>query len=83
MKKNLFIRNVDSELLDRLSRQAKDKNLSRNQFILETLAQADPLESYRKLYAEQTHQQAQNTKVLQEVTSKQDRILEILTEYDF
>lgn len=30
MKKDLLIRDVDSELLDRLSRLAKDKNISRN-----------------------------------------------------
>lgn len=55
MKKDLLIRDVDSELLDRLSRLAKDKNISRNKLILETLELLDPLESYQKLYAEQSH----------------------------
>lgn len=81
--KELKIRNVDSELLDRLSRLAKEKNISRNELILETLEQLDPLESYQKLYAEQSHQQAQNTKVLKEVASKQDKILALLESVDY
>ena len=81
--KELKIRNVDSELLDRLSRLAKEKNISRNELILETLEQRDPLESYQKLYAEQSHQQAQNTKVLKEVASKQDKILALLESVDY
>lgn len=81
--KELKIRNVDSELLDRLSRLAKEKNISRNELILETLEQLDPLESYQKLYAEQSHQQAQNTKVLKEVASKQDKILSLLESVDY
>ncbi|POA08065.1 hypothetical protein I6J04_13020 (plasmid) [Staphylococcus carnosus] len=83
MKKNLLIRDVDSELLDRLSRLAKDKNISRNKLILETLELLDPLESYQKLYAEQSHQQAQNTKVLKEVANKQDKILALLESVDY
>ena len=81
--KELKIRNVDSELLDRLSRLAKEKNISRNELILETLEQLDPLESYQKLYAEQSHQQAHNTKVLKEVASKQDKILALLESVDY
>ncbi|WP_233437124.1 MULTISPECIES: hypothetical protein [Staphylococcus] len=81
--KELKIRNVDSELLDRLSRLAKEKNISRNELIVETLEQLDPLESYQKLYAEQSHQQAQNTKVLKEVASKQDKILALLESVDY
>jgi len=81
--KELKIRNVDSELLDRLSRLAKEKNISRNELILETLEQLDPLESYQKLYAEQSHQQAQITKVLKEVASKQDKILALLESVDY
>ena len=81
--KELKIRNVDSELLDRLSRLAKEKNISRNELILETLEQRDALESYQKLYAEQSHQQAQNTKVLKEVASKQDKILALLESVDY
>lgn len=81
--KELKIRNVDSELLDRLSRLAKEKNISRNELIVETLEQLDPLESYQKLYAEQSHQQAQNTKVLKEVASKQDKILSLLESVDY
>ena len=81
--KELKIRNVDSELLDRLSRLAKEKSISRNELILETLEQLDPLESYQKLYAEQSHQQAQNTKVLKEVASKQDKILALLESVDY
>lgn len=81
--KELKIRNVDSELLDRLSRLAKEKNISRNELIVETLEQLDPLESYQKLYAEQSHQQAQNTKVLKEVASKQDKILTLLESVDY
>ncbi|HCY7045343.1 TPA: hypothetical protein O1375_002461 [Staphylococcus aureus] len=42
MKKNLLIRDVDSELLDRLSRLAKEKNISRNKLTLETLELLDP-----------------------------------------
>lgn len=83
VKKELKIRNVDSGLLERLNVLADEQNISRNQLILNMLEQLDPLESYRKLYAEQTHQQAQNTKVLQEVISKQDRMLAILKEYEF
>lgn len=81
--KELKIRNVDSELLDRLSRLPKEKNISRNELIVETLEQLDPLESYQKLYAEQSHQQAQNTKVLKEVASKQDKILALLESVDY
>ncbi|MBF2777524.1 hypothetical protein ISO28_13490 [Staphylococcus haemolyticus] len=66
MKKDLLIRDVDSELLDRLSRLAKDKNISRNKLILE-----------------QSHQQAQNTKILKEVASKQDKILALLESVDY
>lgn len=43
----------------------------------------DPLKSYQKLYAEQSHQQAQNTKVLKEVASKQDKILALLESVDY
>ncbi|MEB8265519.1 hypothetical protein [Mammaliicoccus sciuri] len=50
MKKDLLIRDVYSESLDRLSRLGKDKNLSRNKLILEILELLDPLESYQKLY---------------------------------
>ncbi|MDT3894578.1 hypothetical protein AB6F97_12875 [Staphylococcus arlettae] len=82
-KKELKIRNVDSVLLDRLSSLAKEKNISRNELILETLKQLDPLKSYQKLYAEQSHQQAQNTKVLKEVASKQDKILSLLESVDY
>lgn len=81
--KELKIRNVDSELLDRLSRLAKEKNISRNELIVETLERLDPLESYQKLYAKQSHQQAQNTKVLKEVASKQDKILALLESVEY
>lgn len=81
--KELKIRNIDSELLDRLSRLAKEKNISRNDLILETLERLDPLESYQKLYAEQSHQQAQNTNVLKEVASKQDKILALLESVEY
>ncbi len=77
------IRNVDSELLDRLSRLAKEKNISRNELILETFEQLDLLESCQKLYAEQSHQQAQNTKNLKAVASKQDKILALLESVDY
>lgn len=81
--KELKIRNVDSELLDRLSRLAKEKNISRNELILETLERLDPLENYQKLYAEKSHQQAQNTKVLKEVANKQDKILALLESVEY
>lgn len=76
--KDLKIRNVDAGLIERLNVIASEQNISRNQLIINLLESLDPLESYQKLYAEQTHQQAQNTKVLKEVCSKQDEILSIL-----
>lgn len=82
-KKELKIRNVDSGLLERLNVIAEEQKISRNQLIINMLETLDPLESYKKLYAEQTHQQAQNTKVLKEVTSKQNEILDLLKSVDY
>lgn len=81
--KDLKVRNVDSGLLERLNVVAAEQNISRNQLIINLLESLDPLESYQKLYAEQTHQQAQNTKVLKEVCNKQDEILNILKSVDY
>lgn len=68
--KELKIRNIDSGLLGWLSRLAKEKNISRNELILETLELLYTLESCQKLYEEQSHQQAQNTKKIKEIASK-------------
>lgn len=81
--KELKIRNVDSELLGWLSRLAKEKNISRNELILETLEQLYTLESCQKLYEEQSHQQAQNTKKLKEIASKQSKILALPESVDY
>ncbi|MDW4036333.1 hypothetical protein AST08_10230 [Staphylococcus saprophyticus] len=81
--KDLKVRNVDSGLLERLNVVAAEQNISRNQLIINLLESLDPLENYQKLYAEQTHQQAQNTKALKEVCSKQDEILNILKSVDY
>lgn len=81
--KELKIRNVDSELLDWLRGLAKEKNISRNELISETLEQLYPLESCQKSYAEQSYQQAQNTKNLKAVASKQDKILALLESVDY
>lgn len=82
-KTSILIRNVDKALHLRLKQEAEDNNMNLNQYILSILEEIDPMERYRKLYAEQTHQQAQNTKVLQDVSSKQDKLLNILKEYEF
>lgn len=81
--KDLKVRNVDSGLLERLNVIAAEQKVSRNQLIINMLEALDPLESYKKLYAEQTHQQAQNTKVLKEVSSKQNEILDLLKSVDY
>lgn len=81
--KELKIRNVDSELLDWLRGLAKEKNISRNELISETLEQLYLLESCQKSYAEQSHRQVQNTKILKEVTIKQDKILALLESVDY
>ncbi|MDK9850202.1 hypothetical protein [Staphylococcus equorum] len=80
---SINIRNVDKGLHLRIKQKAKDSGYNLNEYLLKILEDNDPLEQYRKLYEEQTHQQAQNTKVLKEVTSKQDKILSILESVDY
>lgn len=41
------------------------------------------MESCQKSYAEQSHRQVQNTKILKEVASKQDKILALLESVDY
>ena len=80
---SLYIRNLDKGLHLRIKQEEKEKGYSMNEYILKLLEENDPLEQYKKLYEEQTHQQAQNTKVLKEVASKQDKILNILESVDY
>ncbi|MCT2553889.1 MULTISPECIES: hypothetical protein [Staphylococcus] len=81
--KDIFIRNVNIETLDRIDRLAKQKNISRNDFLLDIIEKVDPLECYRNLYAEQSHQQAQNTKVLKELADKVDRVYNIINDLEY
>ena len=81
-KTSILIRNVDKALHLRLKQEAADKGMNLNEYLLSILVDIDPMERYRKLYEEQTHQQAQNTKVLKEVAMKSDRILEIIEEVE-
>lgn len=81
--KDIFIRNVNIEALERIDRMAKQKNISRNEFLLDIIEQVDPLECYRSLYAEQSHQQAQNTKVLKELADKVDRVYNIINDLEY
>ncbi|EGQ3392007.1 hypothetical protein KND94_001966 [Staphylococcus pseudintermedius] len=80
---SINIRNVSKGLHLRLKQEAKDNGMKLNEYLLQILEANDPFERYRKLYEEQTHQQAQNTKVLQELVSKQDEILSILNFVDY
>jgi hypothetical protein len=81
---SLYIRNLDKGLHLRIKQEAKKKGYSMNEYILKLLEENDPLEKYKKLYMKnKTHQQAQNTKVLKEVASKQDKILNILESVDY
>ncbi|HDP4183536.1 TPA: hypothetical protein P6O34_002535 [Staphylococcus aureus] len=81
--KDIFIRNVNIETLERIDRLAKQKNISRNDFLLDVIEKVDPLECYRSLYVEQSHQQAQNTKVLKELADKVDRVYNIINDLEY
>jgi hypothetical protein len=80
---SINIRNVTKGLHLRLKQEAKDNGMKLNEYLLQILEENDPQERYKKLYEEQTHQQAQNTKVLQDLVSKQDEILNILNSIDY
>ncbi|KAG73594.1 hypothetical protein W791_02566 [Staphylococcus aureus VET1499S] len=81
--KDIFIRNVNVDTLERIDRLAKQKNISRNEFLLGIIEQVDPLECYRSLYAEQSHQQAQNTKALKELADKIDRVYNTINDLEY
>ncbi|HDK4906859.1 TPA: hypothetical protein PSZ00_002308 [Staphylococcus aureus] len=81
--KDIFIRNVNVDTLERIDRLAKRKNISRNDFLLGIIEQVDPLECYRSLYAEQSHQQAQNTKALKELADKIDRVYNTINDLEY
>ncbi|WP_407547255.1 hypothetical protein [Staphylococcus aureus] len=81
--KDIFIRNVNVDTLERIDRLAKQKNISRNDFLLGIIEQVDPLECYRSLYAEQSHQQAQNTKALKELADKIDRVYNTINDLEY
>lgn len=81
--KDIFIRNVNVDTLERIDRLAKQKNISRNNFLLGIIEQVDPLECYRSLYAEQSHQQAQNTKALKELADKIDRVYNTINDLEY
>ncbi|MBU7054265.1 hypothetical protein [Staphylococcus aureus] len=81
--KDIFIRNVNVDTLERIDRLAKQKNISRNDFLLGIIEQVDPLECYRNLYAEQSHQQAQNTKALKELADKIDRVYNTINDLEY
>ncbi|MEA1227498.1 hypothetical protein [Staphylococcus aureus] len=81
--REIKIRSVDVETIKRIDRMAKQKNMSRNEFLLDVLEKVDPLECYRSLYAEQSHQQAQNTKVLKELADKVDRVYNIINDLEY
>ncbi|NGQ51148.1 hypothetical protein G6X44_07430, partial [Staphylococcus aureus] len=47
------------------------------------IEQIDPLECYRSLYTEQSHQQAQNTKALKELADKIDRVYNTINDLEY
>lgn len=81
--RDIKIRSVDVETIKRIDRMAKQKNISRNEFLLGIIEQIDPLECYRSLYAEQSHQQAQNTKALKELADKIDRVYNTINDLEY
>ncbi|BBD87420.1 Uncharacterised protein [Staphylococcus aureus] len=50
---------------------------------MDIIEQIDPLECYRSLYAEQSHQQAQNTKALKELADKIDRVYNTINDLEY
>ncbi|HDN0298645.1 TPA: ribbon-helix-helix protein, CopG family [Staphylococcus aureus] len=81
--RDIKIRSVDVETIKRIDRMAKQKNISRNEFLLDIIEQIDPLECYQSLYAEQSHQQAQNTKALKELADKIDRVYNTINDLEY
>lgn len=81
--RDIKIRSVDVETIKRIDRMAKQQNISRNEFLLDIIEQIDPLECYRSLYAEQSHQQAQNTKALKELADKIDRVYNTINDLEY
>lgn len=81
--RDIKIRSVDVETIKRIDRMAKQKNISRNEFLLDIIEKIDPLECYRSLYAEQSHQQAQNTKALKELADKIDRVYNTINDLEY
>lgn len=81
--RDIKIRSVDVETIKRIDRMAKQKNISRNEFLLDIIEQIDPLKCYRSLYAEQSHQQAQNTKALKELADKIDRVYNTINDLEY
>jgi hypothetical protein len=81
--RDIKIRSVDVETIKRIDRMEKQKNISRNEFLLDIIERIDPLECYRSLYAEQSHQQAQNTKALKELADKIDRVYNTINDLEY
>jgi len=77
-KTRLHIRNIDVNLKQRHQEIAKEKGLNFSDYIIKILEENDPLEQYRKLYEETSHQQAQTLKVMNELTEKVDKVYNIM-----
>lgn len=81
-KTQINIKNLDISLKQRHQKIAEEKGMKFNTYLIHLLESTDPTEQYKKLYEEQTHQQAANIKVMKEMVSKLDDIHKIIKQIE-
>lgn len=81
-KTTITIREVDPIIKESLKDEARKSGISFNKYMNNLFEENTPKEQYKKLYEEQTHQQAVNTKVMKEMVSKLDEMYKIIKQLE-
>ncbi|MBM6371506.1 hypothetical protein [Staphylococcus haemolyticus] len=81
-KVQINIKNIDENLKNRHQKIAEENGMTLNKYLINLLEKTDPIEQYKKLYEETTHQQSVNIKVMKEMVSKLDDIHKIMKQIE-